>query len=87
MGYYINPPDRNKEQFLKDFGKVIFPEALKDFDFGSDKLPVCLVDNRAFTAAAIAFSKRELEVFLSPDHRKKVWYIVSKKDLEPYYKD
>ena len=88
MGYYINPQDMSKEEFLARKGIPIFAaEVLSIFDYHKDHLPVCLIDNGAFTAAGIAYSKDEAATFCRNDGRYKRWYKVSKKDLEPYYKE
>lgn len=86
MGYYINPSVGEKEDFLRDHGTEIEGEALTDHDFGSEYLPVCLVDNGFFTAAAIAYCPEEMQAFLYPDGRPKRWYLVKRKFLEPYLK-
>jgi hypothetical protein len=90
MGYYINPPDMSKEQFLKEKGTPITLRDVRSFDYAGDRLPVCLVDNGWMTAAAIAYHPREAEAFLGNsgglDARPKTWYSVSCADLEPYYK-
>lgn len=85
MGYYINPPDMSKEQFLEVHGKPLPDPA--GFDFATDNLPVCLVDNIAlgFTAAGICYNARERDVFISPDGRPKKWFTVSRELLKPYY--
>ena len=55
-------------------------QALKlDYDKNKTEgfLPVVLVDNGMFTAAGVAFSKRDLEEFISPtDLRQKKYYLV-----------
>ena len=85
MGYYVNPPDMTKEEFLKKYGMVVSTPYVKNFDFGSDSAPVCLVDNGMFTAAAIAWCKGEVEAFTLPDdNRRKQWFIVSHEKLAPY---
>lgn len=80
MGYYINPKDCAKEQWLKENalhcntqkGYVPTWETLEE-----GTLPVCLVDNGPFTAAGIAYSKDEMEAFSEPsDRRPKIWFIV-----------
>lgn len=66
MGFYINPANESKEEFLKR-------EALSSpFDvkiaWGSVPdgfLPVVLVNNGPFTAAAIAYCERELDELTS----------------------
>jgi hypothetical protein len=87
MGYYINPPNETKEAWLNTNGvKVSRAEALAH-NFADDTLPVCLVNNGAFTAAGIAYSPAELDAFSEVgDPRPKVWFIVSKQALKPYYK-
>lgn len=89
MGYYINPPDMTKEEFLQKYGQVLLiappPISFEDYP---NKLPVCLVDNPAmgFTAAGICYDKRELEAFTQPeDYRPKKWFLVDRELLKPYY--
>lgn len=89
MGYYINPKDGStKEQFLEKHGTKITSDEVRKFDFSSDHLPVCLVDNGPFTAAGIAYDQREAAEFLSPDmrgpQRLRVWCRVSREMLKPY---
>lgn len=77
MGYYINPIDKTKEEWLMENGL----RALS-----SDKRPegfhfVCLVDNGGFTAAGIAFNDQEKEAFMHPDNRHKYWFIVADEKL------
>lgn len=84
MGYYINPPDMTKEEWLSQFGKPI--QTPNDYDFSGPNLPVCLVDNGWMTAAGIVPHKRELEAFTDKnDLRPKKWFDVAKADLKPYY--
>jgi hypothetical protein len=82
MGYYIDPTNCSKEEWLNKHGVPadgnIYPNA--------DSLAVCLVDNVMFTAAGICFSKSETEAFAHPDGRRKKWYRVSREDLKPFYK-
>lgn len=88
MGFYINPPDNNKEQWLKANGQQVDPEIIEDF-WSSKKvrthLPVCWVDNGPFTAAGIAFSPDETKAFMHPCGRPKRWYLVPREKLVPYY--
>ena len=89
MGYYVNPtPPMTKEQFLERNGKPMTADEAKKFDFNVNKnhLPVCLVQNPGFTAAGIAYDAHERDAFARHDHRTKEWFLVSRKDLEPYYK-
>lgn len=85
MGYYINPPKLTKEEFLEKHGRPLLSGEVLAFDWERNELPVCLVDNGLFTAAAIAINVRERDAFLRPnDHRPKVWFAVSTTDLKPY---
>lgn len=82
MGTYLNPQNMEKEEWLGYFGT---PMAVPPVRF-DERLPtqyaVCLVQNPAFSAAAVAFDQRELDDFADPsDHRPKRWYWVSVNDL------
>lgn len=86
MGFYINPPNETKEAFLWRFGEKASEEqvrALEAEDYIQGKtLPVCLVLNSAFSAAAIVYGPSEFKVFTSPeDHRAKSFYFLPKKEL------
>lgn len=86
MGYYINPPDCSKEEFLLRHGiPVELPKTLTMLFGDKALLPVCLVDNGAFTAAGIAYCPQEAQAFAKPDGRAKQWYLVLRNDLVPYY--
>jgi hypothetical protein len=75
MGYCINPENESKESFLQREGTETRPEFPQDPDLALE----CLVNNGPFTAAAIAYSYRELEVFIDPaDQRTKYWFTVPK---------
>lgn len=81
MGYYINeideklPPSngKGKVKFILDNipgSKIIdTPKEWKE-DI------VCVVENSRFDAAAYAYSPEELNVFKTPDGRRKTWMIV-----------
>ncbi len=84
MGEYINPPSESKEAFLERDGEPVGVSDLIGFDFGGSKLPVVLVNNGGFTAAGIAYDRRELQAFLHPDPRPKQWFLVEKEKLSPY---
>jgi hypothetical protein len=87
MGYYINPGVGTKESWLSKNGLNISTTSVKIWDFNSDFLPVCLVNNGLSTAAGIAYDKREAEAFLAPDDRRqKTWFMVSKSDLREFLK-
>lgn len=73
MGLYINVP-QGKEAWLKQHGentgKTVPP-------ITGTHIPVCLVDNGMFTAAAICHNQREIAAFTQPDDfRPKTWYRV-----------
>lgn len=77
---YVNPPTETKEEFLTREGKQI-PDA-SYASISEDQLPVCLVFNDQFTAAAIAFSVSELSRFSNGnDQRPKLWYMVPRAKL------
>lgn len=89
MGYYINPRDMSKEDFLYQNGHVIHTHHINDVLsgklFDGLCLPVCLVNNGAFTAAAIAYDKAEATAFQGKeDVRPKTWFAVPKEQLRPY---
>ena len=73
MGYYINPTNETKEVWLSAFPEVDPQET--GFIDGDDRL-VCLVDNLAFTAAAVMVNANEYAEFMHDDGRKKIWYRV-----------
>ena len=90
MGYYINPTDMSKEQWLAGNGFKISGRDIKMNGFEnirSNELPVCLVDNGPFTAAAIAYNQQEFDEFMKPDGRGKTWYLVPRVLLKQWYED
>jgi hypothetical protein len=75
MGCYISPKEETAESFLAREGSVISVDQAR---IASDELPVCLVDNGAFSAAGICFDRHELARFSNvADPRPKLWYMVS----------
>ena len=78
MGCYIDPVKGTKEQFLMRNGKEVWQSGFSWEDKPENCLPVVLVDNKQFTAAGVAYSKRELEAFTDPtDFRPKRYFYVS----------
>ena len=81
MGYYIETGGpKGKAKWLVDNAKaVITPTPV----YGTpDMIPVCVVDNEPFEAAAIAFDKDELEVFEDPrDERFRMWLSVPRAEV------
>ena len=87
MGYYINPPDREKEDWLLEHGQQV-----NDPTWPAPKglVPVCLVDNGSFTVAAIVYDEREFQEFVRPDSRPRTWFYVPFEaviDVEPRVQD
>ena len=74
MGYYINPPGGDKLRWLQENGQET-PPAWRDITAGY--LPVCLVDNGPYTAAAVCYNREEFEEFSRPDDpRPRRWFLV-----------
>lgn len=85
MGYYINPQNKTKQQFLEEVGIRIDPAMALTVLEGGIAYPVCLTDNGAFMAAGIAFCKEEIEAMTRPeDRRPKWWYMVPRHRLTDY---
>lgn len=85
MGFYINPTDMSKEQWLhKNQKSVSVHPPTKNYLEHDDTVCVVLVDNFAFSALAIAYNMRELEDFSRDDGRMKVWAQVPRAVVEPY---
>lgn len=86
MGFYINPKDCTKEEWLDTRGKALSygppPEHRCGLD-GRSHTCVVLVLNNGFTAAAVAYSERELQAFSDPaDHRVKLYMFVDDEELK-----
>lgn len=64
MGFYINPPDKSKEDWLAEHGQVTITPA---WPAPEGTVPVCLIDNGSFTAAGIAYCEAEFYAFAAPD--------------------
>lgn len=74
MGCYVNPRNMDKADWLQANGVITGQEPTPITD---THLPVCLVDNGMFTAAAVAYSPRELAEFTrTDDPRRKLWFTV-----------
>lgn len=76
MGAYINPETESKEVFLAKEGKSLNRLPCSD-DITTESLPVCLVRNPCFSAAAILYSPGEIAAFTNAsDPRPRQFYIV-----------
>lgn len=73
MGIYINPSNMTKEQWLDAFAEPLSIAHLREPQPWS-WLPICHINNGPFTAAGVAFSKKEYAAFRYPDRRPKVWF-------------
>ena len=84
MGYYINPKDETKEEFLRKNAIETTKDDFKRFTFENDlSLPVCLVDNGFFTAAGVAYSESERDAFvMESDNRPKRFFVCSVERLK-----
>lgn len=84
MGYYINPKDMSKEEWLAVHGVEV--PAFRPFDERpSNALPVCLVNNvgLGFTAAGVAYDAREQDHFADPkDWRPRRYFYADIRDLK-----
>lgn len=91
MGYYIDPANGTKEDFLRQEAEILVMMPPSVIAIPETKAIVCLVDNGDFKAAAIAYSDEELERFQRPDGRPKTWYLIDRKklwavsDIKPEY--
>lgn len=86
MGFYINHRNQSKERFLHEKGSPISEDSAKRVLSGGSHLPVCLVNNGPFTAAAIAFDEGEIAEFSrADDPRPRVWFSVKREDLVEFY--
>jgi len=82
MGIYINPSNTSKEIWLETHSKPMQGNTLytviREYDEIRKKklIPICLVDNGPFTAAAVIQSKEQAVAFASFDGRQKQWFLV-----------
>lgn len=86
MGYYVNV--ENKEDWLTNHARLKLANAPAWEDCPNDCFIIVLIDNGPFTAAFIAYDKREYEEMTLPsDNRPKTFYFIPKDDLKPWYSE
>lgn len=79
LGIYVNPPSGTKEEWLAIHG---INTGTEPCEITETHLPVCLVHNGVFTAAAVGYEPREVATMRAPvDRRAKTWFRVSREDL------
>jgi hypothetical protein len=86
MGYYINPLDMSKEEWLQKNATRIGAKApISHNNPDTGEVALVWVDNGGFTAVAIAFDDYELAAFNQPsDWRPKQWFWVSRDKIEEF---
>lgn len=81
MGYYIETPhSQRKAQQIVDLHNAKI-ELGPFFDPTGDRVGICVVENGPFDAAAVAFSKEEMEAFSGNDGRAKTWLSLPKETV------
>lgn len=81
MGAYINPNGVSKQDWLEAHGiEMTENDCLEEADYTAT-MPVCLVNNGAFLAAAVGYKLEEAKYFAEPDGRPKQWFLVKVADL------
>lgn len=83
MGFYINPLNMTKEEWLRRNGVPVNHLTAQNHHAG-DRVVVCLVDNGAFTAAGIAYDDRERDEFCRPNKRLRQFYLVPREVAREY---
>lgn len=77
MGYYVNPRNMSKEEWLAKHGTPCL--RITHDEVPKNKMLVALINNGPFTAAGVAYSAREHEEFTRTDDRRpKSYYLVDK---------
>jgi hypothetical protein len=84
MGFYIDPENESKEEWLQKNAKTCSQSHAETADY-IELFPVVLIDNGIFTAAAIAYNKREFEALTLPeDFRPRKFFIAEREKLTPF---
>lgn len=85
MGYYIETDSsRNKANWIESNLNAVqcLNASTAKATASKDNIPVCVVDNGFFEAAAIIYSRREFDsVNRSDDYRPKTWLLVPVAEL------
>jgi len=81
MGYYINPENMSKEEWVLKYsirsnGRIPPKSHTEVNEQGVLCVWVCIIDNIMFTAAGICVSAGELQAFAHSDGRAKRWYLI-----------
>ncbi len=90
MGCYINPKDQSKESWLAKNAIIVVRDVVETFDYNDSQglVPVVLINNGAFTAAGVAYDADERDVFLAPDLRERMYFLVEidkVRTVSPYH--
>lgn len=81
MGYYIQGPQKGKGAYLERVYGAGWcsEETARSALTHPTIVPVCVVDNGPFEAAALAYSEEEFECFANPeDRRRKRWFLMDR---------
>lgn len=81
MGYYIETlaPRFKANQLMELHGAKLEPGPF--FDPSRVKIPICVVQNGPFDAAAVGFSQDEVDAFCGQDGRPRTWLSLSKEKV------
>ena len=88
MGYYINPKNKTKEEWLlKNAQELTKKEAF--YSIADNKIAILVwINNGPFTACGIAFSEDEFLAFtMESDHRPKKFFVIEREKLKEVVED
>lgn len=80
MGLYINPPFYPKEVFIQKYATRVPQDQVSGWKHNQSSILLCLVTNPAFTALAVVYDQRELDVFTRADDRRRREYYVTDRE-------
>ena len=88
MGYYVNPSDMTKEEWIiKNAKKVSKEDAFQEVS-NEENAVLILIDNGLFTACGVAYSEDEFRAFTYiTDTRPKSFFTVDRKLLKEVVED